>query len=329
MMSRRTALGGAAVLGAAALMPRVPARAGTTTLKVGSVKFGSLAWVLETIKAEGLDAKLGIAITTIELANNQAGPISLLSGGSDIIMSDWPWALRQRGLGEPLKFAPFSSALGGVIVPAASPLTALSGLEGKRLGVAGSGIDKSWLLLQAYARQKLNFDIAAKATVQFGAPPLITEQMRAGSLDAMLNFWTQNVRLPAGGFREVLSIKDAVAGLGIEPMPTIVGFIWKEQLEQVNPGAVALFLKAVAEANARLSTSDAAWDRLKPLIKADDESEFAAVRAAYRAGIAGPWNDADMKSAETLMQILVAAGDQELIGAKTKFDPKLFHVAST
>ncbi len=330
MIDRRCALKGAMAAGVASLVPMASAaRASIAPLKVGSVKFGSLAWVLETIKAEGIDGRLGLTILPVELANNQAGPISLLSGGSDIIMSDWPWALRQRGLGEALKFAPFSSTLGGVVVPAGSPVKSLTDLKGKRLGVAGSGIDKSWLLLQAYARRKFNFDLASKATIQYGAAPLLTEQMRSGSLDAMLNFWTQNVRLPAGDFREVVALKDVITGLGVDPIPALVGFIWKEPLEQANPGAVALFLKAVAEANAILASTDAVWDRLKPLVKSQNDAEFAAIRQVYRSGISAPWRDADMKSAETLLQLLVTAGDQELIGAKTKFDPKLFHVASS
>lgn len=329
MIDRRSALTGALALGGAGLLPRTAANAASAALKVGSVKFGSLAWVLETVKAEGIDTRLGLQIVPVELSNNQAGPVSLLSGGSDIIVSDWPWALRQRGLGEALKFAPFSSALGGVVVPASSPVTSLTGFEGRRLGVAGSGIDKSWLLLQTYARRKLNFDIATKATIQFGAAPLLTEQLRSGSLDGMLNFWTQNVRLPAAEFREVIAIKDVVTGLGVDPVPALVGFIWKEALDAANPGAVALFLKAVGEANALLASSDGAWDRLKPLVKSQSDSEFAAIRNVYRAGIAGPWRAAEMKSAEALLQLLVSSGDQELIGAKTKFDPKLFHVASS
>ena len=36
-----------------------------------------------------------------------------------------------------------------------------------------------------------------------------------------------------------------------------------------------------------------------------------------------------MKAAEKLMQLLVKAGDAELMGNGTKFDPKLFHHAAS
>ena len=262
------------------------------------------------------------------VSSNQAGSISLLSGGSDIIVSDWTWALRQRGLGEALKFAPYSTALGGVVVPADSPIKTLSDLAGRRIGVAGSSIDKSWLLLQAYARKKLDFDIAAKATVLFGAAPLLAEQVRNGGLDAVLNFWTQNVRLAALGFREVISMREVMGRLEIIPIPAFVGFIWKEQTQIARPVQIAQFLAAAEAVNAVLAKSDAAWIRLKPLMKASSDAEFTALKAAYVSGITSPWREADMASAAKIMQLLIEAGDTEFVGAKTTFDPKLFHVAN-
>ena len=105
------------------------------------------------MRAEGIADKLGLTVTVVEVATNQAGPVALLSGEADVIVSDWPWALRQRAMGEQVKFAPYSSALGAVMVAPDSPIKTLADLKGKKLGVAGGAIDKSWLLLRAYSRQ--------------------------------------------------------------------------------------------------------------------------------------------------------------------------------
>lgn len=333
MIDRRTVLSGTAAAialsGVSPLWAQTSGAAGeSAALKVASVKFGAVNWLLETIKAEGIDTKLGLAISPVELSNNQAGAISLLSGGSDIIASDWTWALRQRGLGEPLKFAPYSSTLGGVLVPPDSTIKTLADLTGRRIGVAGSSIDKSWLLLQAYTRKKLDFDLASKATVQFGAAPLLSEQLRNGSLDAVLNFWTQNVRLSTLGFREIMSMREVMRQLDIDPVPAFVGFIWKEQTEITKRAQVMKFLAAAELANTILAKSDAAWERLKPLMKATNETEFAALKAAYLSGVPTPWREADTASASKIMQLLIDAGDTEFVGAKTIFDPKLFHVAN-
>lgn len=329
MISRRAFASAGLASGFATLAPGFGMLAGNAVaqggpLKIGAVKFGSLNWLIETIRAEGIDRRVGLEFAPVELSNNHAGPISLLSGGSDVIVSDWPWALRQRGLGEPLKFAPYSASLGALVVPDGSPIRNLADLEGKRLGVAGSSIDKSWLLMQAYAR-KQGFDIATKATIVYGAPPLIAEQARDGKLDANLNFWTQTVRLKSFGFREVLTMKDVFAALGVDPVPAFVGFIWKE----TNPkaGQVEALLAAAREGNALLASSDAAWDRLKPLMKAQNDAEFEGLRAAYRDGITKPWGTPETQSADTILKLLMANGDTELVGSATKFDSKLFHAA--
>ncbi|PMZ86179.1 ABC transporter substrate-binding protein, partial [Pseudomonas sp. FW305-42] len=88
-----------------------------------------------------------------ELASPEAGKIALRAGNADIMLSDWLWVSRERALGARLTFYPYSSALGAVMVPAASPIKTLADLKGRKLAVGGGPIDKSWLLLQARMKQ--------------------------------------------------------------------------------------------------------------------------------------------------------------------------------
>lgn len=329
MITRRGVLWGTSLTLVGSALPRL-SLAAAAPLRVGSVKFGSLSWVLETIRAEGLDKKAGIEISVIEVASNQAGPVALLSGGADIIVSDWTWAMRQRALGEALKFSPYSSSLGSLVVPHDSDINDLAGLQGRSLGVAGSAIDKSWLLLRAYSRRKTGRDIANYAKTSFGAAPLLTEEIRVGRIDAVLNFWTYAARLTGSGFRSVLSISDVMKDLGIDPVPALVGFIWKEQFEETDGARIAAFLSAVNEANALLLAKDEAWERLRSLVKPASDGEFKALIASYRSGIPQrPWGAAETASAAKLMQVLVDAGDAELMGKGTHFDAKLFHNAAS
>lgn len=328
MIDRRRLLASGAFALATALVP-MPLRAAGAALRLGSVKYGSLSWVIETIRAHDLAKKAGLEIEVIEVASNQAGPVALLANGADVIVSDWTWAMRQRALGEKLKFAPYSSALGSVVVPEKSDITGISGLEGKALGVAGSAIDKSWLLLRAYAKKTLGRDMASFAHPSFGAAPLLAEELRSGRIDANLNFWTHAARLTGSGFREILSVNDIMKNLGIDPVPSLVGFIWKEEYEAAHTSEVATLLKIVAEANNVLATDDAAWEPLRPIVKPASDSEFRSIIAAYRAGIPKPWGPAEVESAKKLMAVLVEAGDAELMGHGTEFDAKLFHDAAT
>ena len=114
-------------------------------------KTGTFAWELAVIRAHGLDSRPISRSRLLELASPEAGKIALRAGSADIIVSDWLWVSRERALGAKLTFYPYSSALGAVMVPAASPIQTLADLKGRKLAVAGGPIDKSWLLLQACA----------------------------------------------------------------------------------------------------------------------------------------------------------------------------------
>ena len=329
MIDRRRILlaGGVFALAGLGLPARRASAAGT--LRVASLRFGSLSWLLETMRAEGIADKLGLTITVVDVATNQAGPVALLSGEADVIVSDWPWALRQRAMGELVKYAPYSSALGAVMVAPDSPVKTLADLKGKRLGVAGGAIDKSWLLLRAYSRQELGTDIAQLALPSYGAAPLITEETRSGRLDAVLNFWTYAARLQGDNYRTVIGMDDVLKALGIDPVPSMVGFVWREETEEAKSAEIAAFLTAVEQTNVVLATSDAAWDRIRHLVKPENDAEFAAIKAYYRAGIPRPWTGAETKSAEKLTQVLVDVGGAQLLGSDTQFDPKLFHAAGS
>ncbi len=328
-VNRRTLLSAGAGVIAADYLARivVPFRAvaAAKALRVASVKFGSLAWLIETIKAEKFDQKHGVTLDVVETATNQSSPVALYGGSADVVVTDWPWALRQRAMGEKIRFAPFSAALGAIVVPADSPIKSLSDLKGKKLGVAGSSTDKSWLLLRAHSKAALGGDIADMVTPQYGAAPLLNEQLKAGRLDAILNFWTFAARLEAAGYRRVMGMDEVMQALGIDPPPAMVGYIWKDGASAELQASIDAFLAAAKDANQLLLTSDAPWERLRDMMRAADDGEFKALIAAYRSGIRGYWSAADMASAEKIMGHLVAGGDTELVGNGTRFDPELFY----
>ena len=114
------------------------AAAAEPTIRVGSLRYGTLSWQLDVIAKHGLDKQEGIGLEPLELAATPAAQLALQAGGVDLIVSDWLWVSRQRAEGGDLTFMPFSSAIGALIVPAASPIRDVAGLTGQRLGIAGS-----------------------------------------------------------------------------------------------------------------------------------------------------------------------------------------------
>src|SRR4030081_3536011 len=119
------------------------------TIRLAVQKTGTFAWELAVIRAHGLDRQANLRIEVSELASPEAGKVALRGGAADVIVSDWLWVPRERGLGAKLTFYPYSSALGAVMVPISSPIRTLADLKGRKLAVAGGPIDKSWLLLRA------------------------------------------------------------------------------------------------------------------------------------------------------------------------------------
>lgn len=330
-IGRRTVLAG--LLGLPALTClRAPLHAAPPPLRIGALKFGTLSWLTETIRAEGLDRREGVAFETVELASGQATTVALQAGDIDLIVSDWLWAMRRRQEGEALRFAPFSTALGAVMVARGGPVTRVADLKGRRIGVAGGTLDKSWLLLRAYAQQTAGFDPARDAEPVFGAPPLVGQQLTLGRVDAVLTFWPFAARLDAQGYTRLLDMKQVVAGLGIAPSPPLTGFVWREATGDKQQ-ALAAFLRAAAAANGVLSgeggaseaaRSEAAWQRLRPLMQAGRDAEFERLRDYYRAGIPGPFDTATRAACERLYDVLARIGGAELLGPKPGFDPALF-----
>jgi NitT/TauT family transport system substrate-binding protein len=200
-------------------------------------------------------------------------------------------------------------------------------LRGRRLGVAGGPVDKSWLLLRAYARKTLGEDAAQVVKPDFVAPPLLNELALRGELPAALNFWHYAARLRAAGWRELLGMPEILAELGIDRSLPMVGWVFSERWAAKNPAAIAGFLRASAAAKKLMAESDAVWEELRPLTRAEDAATLRALRDGYRAGIppAGP---AAQKAAEAAagraFAILAQEGGKEVVGNTTSLAPGVF-----
>jgi NitT/TauT family transport system substrate-binding protein len=312
-------------LAAACLLTAATAQA--ATLKLGVLKFGTVAWEMEVIRQQGLDARHGITIETVELASNDAGRIALMSGAVDMIVSDLIFVARQRGEGVPLVFQPFSSAVGAVMTGADSGIASWRELRGKRLGVAGGPLDKSWVLLQAVAKATDGIDLAKEAQVVFGAPPLIAEKLRQRELDAGLLFWNFAARLSAEGYRTAFTMAAVEEALGASGPGAIVGYVFDETRmgSPAQRQALAAFFAASRDAKRLMRTDDSVWTAVRPLMQAKDEAAFAALKAAFIAGIPTRPLEVEERDAERLFRVLHAAGGEKLVGKSATLPAGTFH----
>ncbi|HWM30109.1 MAG TPA: ABC transporter substrate-binding protein [Methyloceanibacter sp.] len=297
-------------------------------VKIGVLKFGTVSWALDTIQANGLDKAEGIELDIVPLASTQATTVGLHGGSVDIIATDWLWVSRERSSGGNFTFSPFTTALGSIMVPPNSPIKTLADLKGKKLGVAGGPLDKSWLLIVAYSLRTAKLDLRTETRQEYGAPPLLNERAKQGQIDAVLNFWPYAARLEAEGFTQLIGLEEVVRELGAKGEVSMVGYVFSEDWAKQNLAGVQGFLRAAAKADDLLATSNEEWDRLKPLMAENDptftEATFEALRRRYREGIperSVAENEADAK---VLYQFLRELGGEKLVGPGTELAPGTF-----
>ncbi len=284
------------------------------TIRVGVLKFGTVNWELDVIKHHQLSEKYGVDLQVVPLASKNATSVAMQGGAVDVIVTDWIWVSRMRADGRPYTFFPYSMTVGSLYVRPDAGIDRLQQLAGKKLGIAGGPVDKSWLLLRAYAQAKLGMQLAEMVEPSFAAPPLLNQLMLRGDMDAVLNFWHYGARLEAAGMRPLIKVTDLMQGLGIEASVPLLGWVFDETWAAKHQAAVVGFLRASYAAKRLLAESDTEWERLRPLTKAEDDKTLQALRDAYRAGIPQQFSSEEIDAAEAVFAILAREGGEKLAG---------------
>jgi len=294
------------------------------TVRVGVLKFGTVNWQLDVMQHHGFDAAAGVRVEVTPLASTNAVAVALQGGAVDVIVSDWIWVSRQRADGRNYSFSPYSLAVGSLLVQPDAGIVALPDLAGRRLGVAGGPVDKSWLLVRAYARSQGGDDPEDQAELAFGAPPLINRLMLAGDLDAAINYWHYSARLKTAGMQELISVQEILPALGIETAVPLLGWVFDQKWASAHQPALTAFLTAARAASRQLDQSNAEWERIRSLTKAEDDATLVALRDAYRVGIPQRFGEAERSAATDLFEVLAEQGGETLVGSSRSLSPGTF-----
>jgi len=290
-------------------------------VRVAVLQSGTVNWELQYILDQKLDQAHGFKLEMLKVASLPAAKLALTSGGADMVVSDWLWAGKRNNAGETLRFIPFSSQIGSVLIPADSPIKTLQDLRGKKIGVAGGPMNKSWVLLQA-AAQAQGLDLRKDATVQFAAPPLLSQALKRGQVDVLATFWHFGARLEAEGFVPLVSMQQLMHELGMKSNLPILGYLFHADLAQKSPQSVAGFAAAVTEAKQRLATDDNGWAALRPLMNAENDEIFTALKSKYLEGTPQALTDQQREDAKKFF-ILIDSLDPNPTGEQ--LDPVVFY----
>lgn len=305
-----------------ALIP-MPATAQTPVLRVATLEFGTVNWELDTIAHHGFDTAHGFALEVRGVAGGAAAEVAFQGGAVDSFVTDWLWVARQRAAGRDYVFIPYSRAVGGVLVDNDSPAQSLADLKGGKIGIAGGPLDKSWLILRAYAAQEHGMDLVAETEQVFGAPPLIFKTALQGEVAGAINYWHFMAKMEAAGMRRLIDVGDAATALGLDPDTPLLGYVVRGAMLRDRPDLVQGLAAASRAAKDILATDDAAWDRLRPRMNAATDAEFAALRAGFRAGIPAP-GPVDEAAADRMLRLMAQLGGDALLGDATELPAGVF-----
>ena len=295
-------------------------------LRIGSLQYGSVNWELKLIKDLKLDNKSGFDLEIVELASKNAAAVALQGGAVDMIVTDWFWVSRQRNEGRKFSFVPHSMAAGGLIVHDESGINNLSDLKGKKIGIAGGQVDKSWLILRTYYKKVFNEDLRKDSRQIFGAPPLLNKKIKQKSFDAILTYWPYQAKLMTDdNFSKVISITDIIAKLDIPPGVPVIGWVFKDNWATSNKKILKDFLSVSKKSKELMLESDDIWQKVRPYMNADNDKLYLNLREAYREGIPGKdFSEEQIQGSTKLYSILSEIGGKELVGKATSLSPGTF-----
>jgi len=298
--------------------------AGEKEIKVGVLAYGTVNWELMTIKSQGLDTKYGFNLVIQKLASKNGVAIAFQAGSADIIVNDWVWVNRQNAELNPLYFYPYSKATGALYTNHKEYKTILD-LKGKKVGVAGGPIDKSWLLLRAYSMKLYGEDFSKEVENIFAAPPILNKKIIDGFLDGVLNFWHYNARLEKYGMNKIISINEILRELGVESKSIpFIGWVFKKSFAQENRTLIESFLQASYEAKQILNNEDKAWNSLRGEMHVKDDTTFEALKQGYRNGIPKKFTKDEIDDIQKIYSLLEKIGGKKLVGHTKQLDPAIF-----
>ena len=293
-------------------------------LRIGLLKYGSVNWEIDIIKENNLDKKNNVVIKEKFFSTKNAAAIALQGKAVDMIVTDWLWVSRLKGEKRNYFFFPHSMSVGGIMVKHDSEIIDIKDLENKKLGIAGSSIDKSWLLFRAYSNKKLNQDPKSFLKPVYAAPPLLNEFVKRNEVDAVLNYWHYNARLKSEGYRELISVENILKNLGIKTKIPAIGWVFSKDFGKNNKNLINNFFSASNEAKKIMLTADNEWERIFPLTRAKDRTMLIHLRDAYRSGIPSTFGNNEIEETKKIYKILAKYGGRDLVGKNNELSTDIF-----
>ncbi len=294
-------------------------------LKIGVLNYGTVNWELDVIKHYELDKKYGFDLQLTQLASKNAQLIALQSKSVDMIVNDWIWVNTQRDKNKQFVFYPYSKATGTLYINPKSEIKTFENLKDKELGIAGGVDDKTWIILRAYAKKKYNLDLKNIVKPVFATAPILYKKMEDESLNASINYWHFNAKLEKFGMKPLVLMENVFSEFGVNSDIPFVGWTFYKDFSIENHDLINSFLKASFEAKDILNSSEKEWDRLKDIMKVDNENDFEALKEGYKKSIIKDFTNENIKDIEKIFSLLLNEGKDDLSQESRVLEKDIFY----
>jgi len=284
------------------------------TLRLGVLAYGTANWELAVMRQAKQMETDRYLLQVMPMANPQAGKIALQSGAVDIIVADWIWVSYQRSLGRDYTFYPYSNTTGALVVAKDSEIKTWQDLKGKRLAIAGGELDKNSLLLQALMQKQGQGELFQGIEKVYGAPPLLTQQLKQQRVDALLTYWHYAARLESEGYKVLMTGADILQSLGIEQKVPSIGYVFKRTWAEQHQFVIKDFLEQSKQAKNTLCSVGMAWQSIDKLTHTQSQQESQLLRQRYCDGRVNQWGNEERQAAGDIYQYLKVTSQQRLTG---------------
>lgn len=292
-------------------------------LQVGMEAVGTFSWINYAIEHYGFHEELGFDFETTTYATKQAKQLAMQAGDSDLVVDDITGAALWHEQGMDTKgIYPYSLATGGVVVAADSDINSIEDLRGKTIAATDLG-DKSLLILRSLAVAEYGFDPQEEGEVVAAAPPLMSELISRGEVDAAIPPWHFVARMEAtGDFREMVSAVEMIDRLGVSTDLPILMIVARTD---VDPQLITDYLTAMNMAVERMQEDDEIFQLFleEELYSLPDPSAFPDVIERWRAGVPERWDQDVIESITDLLDDMVELAGSEVVGVQGG-DPDAF-----
>jgi NitT/TauT family transport system substrate-binding protein len=318
-------------IGALALAVAVPfarpVRAGAQApipVRFAVIGSGGQAEVTDVIARFGLDKKHGFALETTDFAvPGQQYPM-FRAGAIDVAIGNFVDLMRQRKAGVGLvAFHGYQRYSNQIVVKTDSPIKTFADLRGKHVGEFGPTF-LDWLIIRAAGKRAYNIDLDKDASPVASSPPLLSQLLTKGDLDATLQFSSLTLAPIAQRQQRVVSeMADLMKAASFDPNCFYLHWHAAEKWTKAHPGAIGRLSAMIDEAYAKLTADDGVWPALAQKVRITDPVLIAAYRDQARKIDNPPYGHPLIASTQKLVDAIVALAGEDAVGF-TILDPAAF-----